>query len=391
MFYTSFNSRLPLYVFVALTSCTATAIGAAFTSFALYALVNSNPILGLYRETPGTAPVSGWYGPGAWLSFLVSLCLAYWRTLQSPHEPVAPEKGDKPKARSWDGDLLVALVYISVAVGDLIHQCAVLIRGDPPVVANTALPPLAAAATVVHLTFGLTVVPLVICSLRATYQVLTGRDITLVSAQYAVVWCLVLCLDVTAMCVFEYTLRRHDSFRGTKDDGVNAIFGTKGVLFTIRLALLAPEWIQTRFGQWKYLAVAPALSLAAYVLARALWILASDPSTTPAEEEERARRARKSCVRLMVHKPTIVIYVAIVILRPTTWTWVAVWGMCLPGSVFAPASGIKLAELDQIGTLATVLLVQILRALCFLHQKAMERRMSRAILTVDEEKAVVER
>jgi hypothetical protein len=387
MVHTAHTSRVPLYVFVAVTSCTATAIGAAFTSFMVLALTDSNPILNLYREIPDAAPVSGWYGPGAWLPFLVSLCLAYWRTLQPPHEPVAPERDNKLKARSWDGDLLVALVYISVAVGDLLRQCAVLMHSNPPTVANKVLPPLAAAATVVHLTFGLTIVPLLICCIRAAYQTVTSRDITLISAQYAVVWFLVLCLNVTAMGVFEYTLGRHHAFGGVKDDGVDSIFGKKDILFTIRLGFLPPEWIQKHFGQWKYVAVAPILLVAAFVLGRALWILARDPSTTATKQHR--QRIRESCIMLMVQRSTIFIFavfVCIVFPRPL-WNWLvlAVWGMCLPGSVFAPGSGIHLAELDQIGTLTTVLLVQMLRALFFLHQKVMERRMSCVATAVDEE------
>jgi hypothetical protein len=304
-----------------------------------------------------------------------------------PHEPAAPEKGDKPKARSWDGDLLVALVYISVAVGDLIHQCAVLMHGNPPTIADKDLPPLAAAATVVHLTFGLTIVPLLICCLRAAYQTVTRRDITLISAQYAVVWFLVLCLNVTAMGVFEYTLGRHHAFGGVKDDGVDSIFGKKGILFTIRLGFLPPEWIQKHFGQWKYVAVAPILLVAAFVLGRALWILARDPSTTATKQHR--QRIRESCIMLMVQRLTIFIFAVffwMVFLRPP-WGWLvlAVGGMCLPGSVFAPGSGIHLAELDQIGTLTTVLFVQMLRASCFLHQKVMERRMSCVATAADEE------
>jgi hypothetical protein len=388
MMNTMYNSRFLLYVFVAVTSCTATAIGAAWTSFAVLTLTNSNPILVLYHKVPDATSVSGWYGPGAWLSFLVSLCLAYWRTLQFPHEPVAPEKGDRPRERSWDADLLVALVYISVAVGDLIHQCTVLMHGNPPIVTIKDLPPLAAAATVVHLTFGLTIVPLVICCLRAAYQIVTSREITLISAQYAVVWSLVLCLDVTAMSVFEYTLGRHHAFDGTKDDSVDVIFGEQGVLFTIRLGLLPPHWIQKHLGQWKYVAVAPVLSFAAFVLGGALWILARDSSTTATEEHR--RRSRRSCGMLMLQRSTIAMFVAIVFVRPYAWLGLAVWGMCLPGSIFAPASGIQLVELDQIGTFATVLLVQMLRASCLLHQKVMERRMSCVATAVDEEKATVE-
>jgi hypothetical protein len=57
------KSRLRLYAIVAIISCTATAIGVAWTSYTVLALINSNPTLALYREVPDTAPVSGWYGP----------------------------------------------------------------------------------------------------------------------------------------------------------------------------------------------------------------------------------------------------------------------------------------------------------------------------------------
>jgi hypothetical protein len=264
-----------------------------------------------------------------------------------------------------------------------------VIHSNPPTIAVKDLPSLTAAATVVHLTFGLTIAPLVVCCLRAAYQTATRRDITLISAQHTVVWCLVLCLDLVAMGVFEYTLGRHHSFVGAKDDEIDAVFGKKSVLFNIRLSALPPDPIKKHFGRWKYVAVAPATLGAVFMLEQALLILASDPSKTSPERHR--HRARESFIVFMASKPPFFVFVGFFILLSFTWLWLAVFGMFIPGSAFAPASGIKLAELDQTGTLVTVLLVQMLRVLCFAHQKWTKRGVSGiATARVDEETATAE-
>jgi hypothetical protein len=379
----------PLYTVVAITSCAATAGGVAIASVTVFALKDSNPISSLYREAPDTAPVSGWYGPGAWLSFVLSVCLAYWRTLQAPGEPVALEKGNEPKARSWDADLLVALVYVSVAVGDLIHQCALLMHSNPPVVTTKDLPPFAAAATVVHLTFGLTTALLVLPCLRAAYQARNLRNITPISAQHTVVWCIILGLDFTAMGVFEYTLSRHHSFDNKKDNLIDVVFSNQSVIFNTRfshLSALPPDWIQKHFGPWKYVAIVPTPLFVVFFTGRALFIMTNGPSTNATEDDR--HRARDSCIALMDPAPVLFVFFGGLIMVSLGWLWLAVWGMFVPGSVFKPESGIGIAELDQIGALVTVLLVQMLRAFSSMHQRLKGRRIKSAARAIDEENAL---
>jgi hypothetical protein len=43
----------------------------------------SSPVHSILDVYPDAAPVSGWYGPGAWWSFIISFYLSLWRTIQS--------------------------------------------------------------------------------------------------------------------------------------------------------------------------------------------------------------------------------------------------------------------------------------------------------------------
>jgi hypothetical protein len=117
--------------------------------------INTDPIINIYSQTTNVQPISGWYGPGAWLAYILttlnalrrlfSLCWhmvmnhTYWDRVKCAHCP----------KEDWDADWLVSLIYTSISSVDLIRLSIAIIRSDK-LVEIQSLPAIQAAATAVY-------------------------------------------------------------------------------------------------------------------------------------------------------------------------------------------------------------------------------------------------
>jgi hypothetical protein len=310
-------------------------------------------------------PVSGWHGPGAWLSFVASLYIAYWNTFV----PTRPTPGLASAPESWDTDLLLVLVYSTLAAGDLLHQCTALLRNPETGIARGQAPPLAAAATVVHVTFGLAFAAAVGQALMLLVRAsLPNRRAAM---RRCVIWSVIAVVDLIAMVSFERmihqsklssvgVLAQGESF----EDGFEATLDQGGA-FSLRLpalthiASLGDLWTHglpalTLFGL-------PALGFAlcaAYRIALADW---------------RDLYRHDAGKMLEVAGLYLGLYSVVLVFLFVSWVFAALCALPFPGGPFAPSSGIGIAELDQMGTLITVLLVQSLRASSYVRRQAAKR------------------
>ncbi|KAF7366065.1 hypothetical protein MVEN_00482700 [Mycena venus] len=110
-------------------------------------------------------PISGFYGPGAWWAFLITLgmshanrAMTFWRTGELPSD--------------WDWDLLGASVYIVVAAVDLMHKSRMIAQLEDKASESTLLPAMICAERVVSVGTGSSLFVLVPSAL---VPVLLGR------------------------------------------------------------------------------------------------------------------------------------------------------------------------------------------------------------------------
>jgi hypothetical protein len=81
--------------------------------------IHTDPIINIYSQTPDVTPISGWYGPGAWVAYILTTINALRRHFAlSWHMIVDHTNSDEVKCvdcpkEDWDGDWLVSLIYTS--------------------------------------------------------------------------------------------------------------------------------------------------------------------------------------------------------------------------------------------------------------------------------------
>jgi hypothetical protein len=121
--------------------------------------INTDPIINIYSQTPDVEPISGWYGPGAWLAYtLTTLNALRHHFALSWHMVVDHTDSDEVKCahcprEDWDADWLVSLVYTSFSSADLIRRSIAIIKADK-LVGIQDLPAIRAAATAVYIGSG---------------------------------------------------------------------------------------------------------------------------------------------------------------------------------------------------------------------------------------------
>jgi hypothetical protein len=102
--------------------------------------LNTDPIIKVHAETPGDiVPISGWYGPGAWIAFVLTALSAVCRMLRftwhtyRDHETRDDETCEEcSQHRDWDADIIVSLIYISVSAIDLVRHSLRTLRASEP-------------------------------------------------------------------------------------------------------------------------------------------------------------------------------------------------------------------------------------------------------------------
>jgi hypothetical protein len=102
--------------------------------------LNTDPIIKVYEKSPGDiVPISGWYGPGAWIAYVLTALSAVcrmlrftWHTYQD-HERRDYETCEEcSQHRDWDPDLIVSLIYTSISAIDLIRHSSRILRTSEP-------------------------------------------------------------------------------------------------------------------------------------------------------------------------------------------------------------------------------------------------------------------
>lgn len=344
-----------------------------------FLLRDQNPVSIIRQTTVDCAPVSGWYGPGAWISFAFSICLALWNTFRSM-------SGSDEGHGSWDVDLLVAFLYTAMAAGDLVRRCIHLLSLSAQLVPSKDIPALAAAATVVHVSFGLALVPVMLgvhCYLEQRSSPLLAPLNKLIfhmpkrpSASYkrrVFVWLALLLVAFTTMCIFEHTLM-HITLPNPIQmmAGREIISGQLGELPATG-SPPPPELFTTgpfiaRFPAWVLLNIlhlrgpffaGAGLILAFYGLCVLglwfIWDVHPDPSLRGRALSGQQRWASLAPALVALGLQFATLAVACV-------GWIVGWCMLVPGTPGFPDSGVGITEMDQLGALLAAALVQGLRA-----------------------------
>jgi hypothetical protein len=125
--------------------------------------VHTDPIIALHAQTPDVVPVSGWYGPGAWVSFVLTSLSVVWRVLSMSWHIARDHSYITLKCETctlqyedqWDSDLLVSLVYTSFAASDLMRHSLRILHADKPSLDPSILPAMQASAISVYIGCGL--------------------------------------------------------------------------------------------------------------------------------------------------------------------------------------------------------------------------------------------
>jgi hypothetical protein len=136
--------------------------------------INTDSIINIYSQTPDVEPISGWYGPGAWLAYILTTMNALRHHFAlSWHMIVDHTDSDQVTCvhclkEDWDTDWLVSLVYTSFSSVDLIRRSIQIVKSGQPVTMQV-LPALRASATAVYIGLGvaelvLTLMLLIVCS-----------------------------------------------------------------------------------------------------------------------------------------------------------------------------------------------------------------------------------
>jgi hypothetical protein len=130
---------------------------------------NTDPVIAVHGELDKPDPISGWYGPGAWATYVLTLLVALVRMLRlawhiaTVHAWLWSSPGCErcPCVDSLDGDLLVASVYALFSVCDLICCSIPITHVDSSTSINPSdTPALQAAVTSTHIGFGAVYVPM---------------------------------------------------------------------------------------------------------------------------------------------------------------------------------------------------------------------------------------
>jgi hypothetical protein len=126
----------------------------------------TDPILEVFAHNPDVQAVSGWYGPGAWIVFVLTSLSAIWRMLSLTRHVASDhifigcpmqnicEECDR-NYRPLDADLTASIVYVSVAAVDLIRHSWRILRADEPHMDESIIPGMQASETAVLVGCGL--------------------------------------------------------------------------------------------------------------------------------------------------------------------------------------------------------------------------------------------
>jgi hypothetical protein len=109
-----------------------------------------DPMIRFRLSSESYTPISGWYGPGAWVAYMLTLLCALFGSLRLIY--FSPEFTEQEKG--WDVDLIAATICTTVSSVDLFHQSLTLLRGSYTKIPLKSIPALVAAATAVHCSLG---------------------------------------------------------------------------------------------------------------------------------------------------------------------------------------------------------------------------------------------
>jgi hypothetical protein len=134
-------------------------------------LLNTDVMIAIHAGLSSPNSISGWYGPGAWVAYVLTALAALAHLLKlawhvkTRHSWTwrSPDCKGCPCVDRWDGDLLVALVYTLFSVYDLVHHSLLIVHaGSIPFMHPQAVPALQAAATASYVGFGATYVLIIV-------------------------------------------------------------------------------------------------------------------------------------------------------------------------------------------------------------------------------------
>ncbi|KAJ7260433.1 hypothetical protein B0H12DRAFT_1107330 [Mycena haematopus] len=311
------------------------------------------------RITSNT-PISGFYGPGSWWAFLITLAMTHG------HTGMALLRTRQLPSERWDYDLIGASSYIVAAAIDLIHKSRTIARLGDKASESMLLPALVCAERVVSVGTGSSLFSLsiaLVCGGLSRWRTLSVATIPLIFALTASAFCLrahdtISRTRPVIWCVFHYDV---------PEDGSPLqawiLFTPVDVLagYTRQFVYLAEIYLSPRY--WLVVGecgvvVAILVFIVCLVqrrhLGRALWPTACAGLMTPV-------------VLSALLMAVLVFWVAFGSLM-LAGCWILLWWSIyilafFPLLGFFPLTGTSVFEMDQIAALLGILVIAMIRTL----------------------------
>jgi hypothetical protein len=349
-------------------------------------LTHPAPINFHQSSSEGYAPISGWYGPGAWLAFVLIALSACANTVRSVFF--------RGTEAGWDMDLLSTVIYTMFSSTDLMRRSLRLLLDPTPKRLQQELPSLMASATAVYsaLCISMPVMDILFAVLIPYVRFSTispavslafkkwGRTAPTIRHMYRTftLWSVMFLSTFVAMWTFAMALRRiklvDDEYRSLLEtslilnrgpfwhnhwieDVVEAAFDMVEVLCTSRYFYTATAIIAFWPCLFCYFTLAFGGTISAYIK-----FFASTPIIY----------AAVGIVVLLWYEfaGTILVWTSesILLMIPS------MCAMLVSRTSWFPPSGISIREMDQFGALATVLGVFIFRISSFTKKRYLAHR-----------------
>jgi hypothetical protein len=372
--------------------------------------VHTDPIIALHAQTPDAVTISGWYGPGAWIAFVLTSLSAVWRVLHMSWHMMRDHTYGRSSCETcteryqdqWDADLLVSLVYTSFATVDVMQHCLRILRADPPSLEPSVLPAMQASATATYVGCGLSHVVLVPLAIAGIFEYIRGKStLDYIRAHQSRLLVSSIMLIVTYVGVITCERSQAAIFIAHNELAPTLTFWPSGAASTIfsvadfglhplTLSFLARYWATiwayvplgymgglvivynlTPLQYFKFWALFPTIAVVTWFMPLVLGMFV----LLIVVQVCHSIQSRSNSLPIIILQPAIII----------TMFWPAVWLSLTPGSGFFPYSSISLTELDQLGTLVTMLVVSTLRLSPWIAQDLLGRnRTTPASRNLDE-------
>jgi hypothetical protein len=380
-------------IFVVALSLSAVLSGPLLVPFFL----NTDPVTVLHARLDESESISGWYGPGAWVAYVLTVLAALAHILKLAWHVKTVHLWtwsslackDCPCVDKWDGDLLVAFVYTLFSVYDLIHRSVPVIHAHSmPYLELKNVPALQAAATSSYVGFGASYVLIIGFSmlLWSTWQG-SFLDVMKAHRRRAIILGAMFVVAHVGVSICEHARLTFLA----RDTSVSPIFlpsrltsGSVSVFGVVSDNLAPSAWIKIL--SIFYTLMGPAGALVIYGITVCIFLLLQSVRSSTITW----RQAGATLIFAYVWPFCmfiVVMYLIILVSRSSNFfidvlhmgilsqpvyfviaLWPSIWLAFTPGSGLFPCSNISVMELDQLGTLTTLVAAMAIRLFSYLNQ-----------------------